>query len=110
MFCPHCGAELKFEEAEICPSCGVRLKSPPPPAGELKSTGIAVVASFFVPGLGQIYCGKIGRGLAILIAFIIACMLIAVLIGIILAPVLWAWNLYDAWSLAQRINSGEIPV
>lgn len=29
MYCPNCGAELKFSEAEICPTCGVRIKEPP---------------------------------------------------------------------------------
>jgi uncharacterized membrane protein YvbJ len=29
MYCPKCGEELKFEEAEICPKCGVRIKEAP---------------------------------------------------------------------------------
>ena len=33
-FCPTCGAELQFKEAEICPKCGVRIREPPKPAGE----------------------------------------------------------------------------
>jgi hypothetical protein len=28
-FCPSCGSELQYKEAEICPKCGVRIKSPP---------------------------------------------------------------------------------
>jgi len=28
-FCPTCGKQLQFENAEICPNCGVRVKSPP---------------------------------------------------------------------------------
>ena len=28
-YCPNCGSELVYEEAEICPKCGVRIKSPP---------------------------------------------------------------------------------
>jgi len=27
-FCPNCGKPLEFEQAEICPHCGVRIKSP----------------------------------------------------------------------------------
>jgi FlaG/FlaF family flagellin (archaellin) len=27
-FCPTCGKSLPFENAEICPNCGVRIKSP----------------------------------------------------------------------------------
>jgi len=30
-FCPNCGGELQFQEAEICPKCGVRIKEPPMP-------------------------------------------------------------------------------
>jgi uncharacterized membrane protein YjgN (DUF898 family) len=28
-FCPTCGKQLPFEEAEVCPGCGVRIKAPP---------------------------------------------------------------------------------
>jgi uncharacterized RDD family membrane protein YckC len=30
-FCPNCGGELQYQEAEICPKCGVRIKEPPLP-------------------------------------------------------------------------------
>jgi hypothetical protein len=33
-FCPTCGKPLQFENAEICPNCGVRIKEPPKPVGE----------------------------------------------------------------------------
>ena len=110
MYCPKCGLELQFEDAEICPKCGVRIKNPPIPVGEIKSTGIAAIASFIVPGLGQIYCGEIGRGIMILIGFIIACLTIFIVIGIILAPIVWIWNIYDAYMLAKKVNAGEIKV
>ena len=29
-FCPHCGNQLEFANAEICPKCGVRIANPPP--------------------------------------------------------------------------------
>jgi uncharacterized RDD family membrane protein YckC len=28
LYCPTCGAGLQFKDAEICPKCGVRIKSP----------------------------------------------------------------------------------
>ena len=28
-YCTHCGSELQFPEAEICPKCGMRLREPP---------------------------------------------------------------------------------
>jgi TM2 domain-containing membrane protein YozV len=108
-FCPNCGKELQFENAEICPSCGVRIKEPPKlQQTEIKSSGIAAIASFVVPGLGQIYCGQIGRGIMILIGFVIACFMILILIGLILAPLIWIWNVYDAYNLANQINKGAI--
>ncbi len=33
---------------------------------EVKSSGLAIVLSFFVPGLGQLYAGRIGRGLGVM--------------------------------------------
>jgi uncharacterized RDD family membrane protein YckC len=33
-FCPNCGENLKFREAEICPNCGVRIKEPSKPEEE----------------------------------------------------------------------------
>jgi TM2 domain-containing membrane protein YozV len=109
-FCPTCGNQLEYENAEICPKCGVRIKNPQATGQEIKSEGIAAIASFIVPGLGQIYCGEIGRGIMILIGFFISCFLILILIGFILAPILWIWNIYDAYTLAQKINIGEIKV
>jgi TM2 domain-containing membrane protein YozV len=110
MYCPTCGSELQYADAEICPKCGVRIKNPPTPAKNNKSTGIAAIASFVIPGLGQIYCGAIGRGIMIFIGAIIAACLIIVLIGFIIYPILWVWNIYDAYTMAKKINEGEIMV
>jgi len=33
-FCPNCGGEIQYQEAEICPKCGVRIKEPPKPVQE----------------------------------------------------------------------------
>ena len=73
-------------------------------SNEMKSSGIAVILSFFIPGLGQIYNGEIGKGvLFIIIAFILA-LTTAVLIGFILYPIFWIYNMYDAYKTAERIN------
>ena len=71
---------------------------------EMKSSGIAVILSFFIPGLGQIYNGEIGKGiLFIIIAFMLA-LTTAVLIGFILYPIFWIYNMYDAYNTAERKN------
>ena len=93
---------------------------------EKKSSGVAAIASFFIPGLGQIYNGQILKG----ILFIILCgflillgiimitfgMLAAIgtgnvfagspiiLIGIILYPIFWMYNIYDAYNTAERTH------
>jgi len=122
--CPACGALIENENKFYCDSCGTYLRGSGPiklpqsqrasipdrrstqnTAGEIKSSGIAAIASFIIPGLGQIYCGQLGRGIMILIGFFIACLMVLILIGIILAPLVWVWNIYDAYTLANNINS-----
>jgi len=71
---------------------------------ERKNEGLAAVLSFFIPGLGQIYNGQIGKGIVVFFLFAIFAASIALLIGFILAPVFWIWNIYDAYSTAKKIN------
>ena len=37
-FCPTCGKQLEFENAEICPSCGVRIPTTAPTVTKPEST------------------------------------------------------------------------
>lgn len=99
MYCKNCG-QLIDDKAEICPKCGVRI-SMPPIIQEKRNSGLAAVLSFLVPGLGQIYCGRIGRGIFILITTII-------LMFIVIGVVEWIWNIYDAYAIAEKINSGDV--
>ncbi|MCL7413959.1 MAG: hypothetical protein M8353_10160, partial [ANME-2 cluster archaeon] len=69
-----------------------------------KNPGIAAIASFFIPGLGQIYNGEIGKGILFIIVGGIFALLMAVLIGFILYPLFWIYNIYDAYKTAERIN------
>jgi TM2 domain-containing membrane protein YozV len=131
-FCYKCGEKI-FEEAEICPKCGVRQKHPPgyaasgpaapgtqnPPPGaqnpqpaagheERKSPAIAAILSFFWCGLGHAYCGDIAFGVTLMVLFpIIAFVCSITLICIPLILLMWLWGIYDAYSLAKRINRGE---
>jgi TM2 domain-containing membrane protein YozV len=69
-FCPKCGKEVT-EEMSVCPYCGNPLKVMPTqreaPVSRVtvgtKNSGLAAVLSLIIPGLGQMYAGKIGRGL-----------------------------------------------
>ena len=100
MFCKNCGKEID-EKAEICPHCGVRNKLSS--KGE-KNPGLAAVISFFFPGLGQIYNGEIGKGILFIVVGGVFILLMIVLIGFILYPLFWIYNVYDAYKTAERIN------
>jgi TM2 domain-containing membrane protein YozV len=69
-----------------------------------KNPGVAVVLSFFIPGLGQIYNGQIMKGIIFIILASIFGFLTVVLIGYILYPLFWVYNLYDAYNTAREIN------
>jgi len=102
-FCSNCGNQID-EKAEICPKCGVRVM--PPVYTEKKSSGISAVLSAIVPGLGQIYNGQIGKGVLFFIASIFLALTIFILIGFILLPLFWIYNIYEAYSTAEKINRG----
>ena len=57
--CPYCREEI-LAGAVKCKHCGEFLTRVQPKRGD----GAAAVMSFFIPGLGQIYHGRIGSGLA----------------------------------------------
>lgn len=115
--CVNCGAQMDAR-AEICPKCGVRVAPTPsfqnqpaqpyPPyqaAQPLKSPGLAAVLSLIIPGLGQIYNGEIGKGLAMVIVSIIMWVLVWLLIPFLVIIVLWVYGIYDAYKKAERINA-----
>jgi TM2 domain-containing membrane protein YozV len=69
-----------------------------------KNPGLAAVLSFFYMGLGQIYNGQIGKGVAFIVIWTISWLLVLVLIGIITTPILWIFGMYDAYKSAEKIN------
>lgn len=69
-----------------------------------KNPGLSAILSFFIPGLGQIYNGQLGKGLAIAMVAIISWMLVHMVIGLIILIPLWIWSIYDAHETAERSN------
>jgi len=113
-FCVNCGAEIDAR-AEICPKCGVRVAPPPPQSSsapnvmfERKNEGLAAVLSFLFVGLGQIYNGEISKGIMFIIVGVIAVLTMFLLIGFIIYPLFWIYNIYDAFNTAKEINAGRI--
>jgi len=86
-----------------------------------KSTGIAAILSLIIMGLGQIYVGKLKRGLALLFLGIIlgvvnvvlffglfvvvgpAALAVPVILGIV-SLIIWIWQIFDAYKLAKKYN------
>ncbi|MCG7288151.1 TM2 domain-containing protein, partial [Cellulomonas sp. ACRRI] len=48
-----------------------------------------------VCGVGRLYAGQIGIGLAQLLGFFLGCVLMVVLIGFVVAPAVWLWAVVD---------------
>jgi TM2 domain-containing membrane protein YozV len=98
-------------------------------AAPQKSTGIAIVLAFLVPGLGHLYIGKITRGIAIMAIGIVFGLLSSIIVFaymesnyyyyyddlagllafiIVLSVVdfiIWIWNLYDVNKLTNEYNA-----
>ncbi|WP_456372824.1 hypothetical protein [Methanocaldococcus sp.] len=77
-----------------------------------KSVGIAVLLSFVIPGAGQMYLGKVGKGIILLIAtgILIAfgLLLSLLVIGIpllLLGLIIWIYSIYDAYKSAKDYNA-----
>ncbi len=62
-----------------------------------KSPALALVLSLLFPGLGQIYCGRVGRGFLFLIGCILAWLAL-------LGWIIWIWSIVDAYNIAKKMN------
>ena len=78
-----------------------------------RSAGLAFGLSLLVPGLGQFYCGKTGRGGVTLAFWLLALVLcftrVLALVGqgLIVMLVLWIFSFLDAYFTAIEINRGR---
>lgn len=77
-----------------------------------KNAGLALVASFFFPGLGTIMNGEGGKGAAMLISDLVLWFLFLAtfwfVLGFIFTPFmlgLWIWAMYDAYEGARKWNA-----
>jgi TM2 domain-containing membrane protein YozV len=69
-----------------------------------KNPAVSLILSFFIPGLGTMTCGKVGKGVTILLLYMLGIGLSVFLIGIPLALGMWIWGMVDAHNSAQRWN------
>jgi TM2 domain-containing membrane protein YozV len=69
-----------------------------------KNAGIALLISFFIPGVGSLYASKTNTGIIILIGYIISWILTIVIIGFVGVFGFWIWGMIDAYQAAQAWN------
>lgn len=77
---------------------------------EHKSSGLAAILSFLIPGLGQIYNGEITKGILFIVLALVFAVLILFLIGIPLYVILWIYAIYDGYQGAERHNRAHPPM
>ena len=70
-----------------------------------KSPGLALLGSFFFPGLGQLINGQVGKGVAMFVAYLVSIALLFAIIGFVLVPAIWIWSMVDAYSGATQWNA-----
>jgi TM2 domain-containing membrane protein YozV len=69
-----------------------------------KNGGIALLISFFIPGVGSLYAGKTNTGVIILVGYIVSWLLTLVIIGFVGVFGFWVWGMIDAYQAAQAWN------
>lgn len=69
-----------------------------------KNPALALIVSFFVPGVGTMMNGEVGKGVGILIGYVVSLVLTIVIIGIVGVLGFWIWGMVDAYTGAQRWN------
>ena len=113
-FCSSCGAAL-IGKSTTCMKCGyTKTKYNPmtPPQGALyKNEGTGLILSivlglFCLNGIGQIYAGKVGRGIGIMIGswVLIVVGILTFGIGLIAYLAIFIWQIFDTKKLCREFN------
>jgi TM2 domain-containing membrane protein YozV len=69
-----------------------------------KSPGVAVLASFFIPGLGSMISGRGGMGALILCLYILSWILVVVFVGLFGVIGCWIWGMVQGYADAVAWN------
>jgi len=70
-----------------------------------KNPGIALLVSFFIPGLGSMMNGQVGKGVGILVGYIVSWFLTIILVGFVGLVGFWVWGMVDAYQGAKSWNA-----
>ncbi len=69
-----------------------------------KNPALSLIVSFFLPGVGTMMNGEVGKGVGILIGYLVSIVLTVVIIGIFGVIGFFVWGLVDAYTGAQNWN------
>lgn len=70
-----------------------------------KEPALALVLSFFLPGLGTMINGQVGKGFGIMAGYFLGALLSVILIGLPIMFGFWIWGMVDAYSGAKEHNA-----
>lgn len=73
-----------------------------------RNPGLALVLSLLWSGVGQIYNGEVGKGIALLVLYVFSLLLIFVVIGIFTTPIIWIYGMVDAYKTAEKLNQNIV--
>lgn len=96
--CVKCGSKIDAS-AKVCANCGAKVIH--------KNPLVSLVLSFIFPGLGQLYNEQNRKGITLIVGYILSWILSLILIGGILALLVWVYGMYDAYTSAKALNNGD---
>lgn len=107
--CAMCGrgiCEVPINGRHVCKKCAESLAS----RGQScrKEPLLALIFSFLLPGLGQIYNGDTNNGIILIVGAVASWLMTSVCIGFFIFLVIWVYAMYDAYTRAEKINRGRI--
>jgi len=110
--CTRCGrgicdeCNVPVNGRNVCKNCITSMVSRGQPCR--KEPLLALILSFLLPGLGQIYNGDTNNGMMLIVGTVASWLMTSVCIGVFLFIGIWAYAMYDAYTRAEKINRGEI--
>jgi TM2 domain-containing membrane protein YozV len=72
-----------------------------------KTPALHLIVSIFLPGVGSIMNGDVGKGIGIFIGFFLCWIFFWLVVPLFIALGLWIWGLVDAYQGAQKWNQAH---
>lgn len=85
----------KIEEEELFRS---QIAQPETQRSSTQKYGVPAILSFFLPGLGQLVKGQVGKGIGIFFGFLLSFILVITIVGAVVPLIIWVWQIVDAYN------------